>query len=74
VKGYFLNNIFLTSLYIQVYTKNRKEKIFMKSTVITLRVEESLKKAFKDQCEANGQNMSKVIELMIKKAIEKNNK
>ena len=46
----------------------------MKSTVITLRVEESLKKAFKDQCEANGQNMSKVVELMIKKAIEKNNK
>lgn len=46
----------------------------MKSTVITLRIEESLKKAFKEQCEANGQNMSKVIELMIKKNIQENNK
>ena len=45
-----------------------------KNCVITLRIDESLKKAFKDKCEANGQNMSKVIELMIKKAIEKNNK
>nr|DAZ53533.1 MAG TPA: antitoxin [Caudoviricetes sp.] len=46
----------------------------MKTEVITLRIEESLKKKFKEQCEANGQNMSKVIELMIKKSIQENNK
>lgn len=45
-----------------------------KNCVITLRIDESLKKAFKEQCEANGQNMSKVIELMIKKSIQENNK
>ena len=46
----------------------------MKTEVITLRIEESLKKKFKEQCEANEQNMSKVIELMIKKSIQENNK
>lgn len=46
----------------------------MKNSVLTLRIEESLKKAFKDQCEANGQNMSKVIELMIKKSIQEKSK
>ena len=46
----------------------------MKNSVLTLRIEESLKKAFKEQCEANGQNMSKVIELMIKQAIQENSK
>ena len=45
-----------------------------KNSVITLRIDESLKQKFKDQCEANGQNMSKVIELMIKKSIQENNK
>lgn len=45
-----------------------------KNSVITLRIDDVLKQKFKEQCEANGQNMSKVIELMIKKAIEKNNK
>lgn len=44
-----------------------------KNSVITLRIDESLKKAFKEKCDANGQNMSKVIELMIKKAIQNNN-
>lgn len=46
----------------------------MKSAVITLRIDESLKQKFKEQCEVNGQNMSKVIELMIKKLIQENNK
>lgn len=45
-----------------------------KNSVLTIRLDENLKKKFKETCEANGQNMSKVIELMIKKAIEKNNK
>lgn len=62
-------------MYIQSTQKRKGEDFLInKNCVITLRIDESLKKAFKDKCEANGQNMSKVIELMIKKAIEKNNK
>ncbi|MFR5643247.1 MAG: type II toxin-antitoxin system RelB/DinJ family antitoxin [Clostridium paraputrificum] len=45
-----------------------------KNSVITLRIDDALKQKFKEQCEANGQNMSKVIELMIKRAIQENNK
>ena len=45
-----------------------------KNSVLTLRIDENLKKKFKEQGEANGQNMSKVIELMIKKSIQENNK
>lgn len=45
-----------------------------KNSVITLRICDSLKQKFKEKCEANGQNMSKVIELMIKKAIQENSK
>lgn len=46
----------------------------MKNSVLTLRIDDALKQKFKEQCESNGQNMSKVIELMIKKAIQENSK
>ncbi|MGG7143620.1 ribbon-helix-helix protein, CopG family [Clostridium nigeriense] len=41
-----------------------------KNSIITLRIDKSLKQQFKEKCEANGQNMSKVIELLIKKNIK----
>ena len=45
-----------------------------KNSVLTIRLDENLKNKFKETYEANGQNMSKVIELMIKKAIQESNK
>lgn len=41
----------------------------MKTSVLAVRLDDNLKKKFKETCNINGQCMSKVIEQMIKKAI-----